>query len=289
MRIFAAVGQFPQDDGVLARALEVAGPLFAKLTIIHVIDLSGCEAGISDQEALQGQAAIAARDRIEAALARLGADAPDTETRIVAGSPALKLIEMCEAEKPALIVMRAHQKTRIIERILGSTTDRVIAAAVAPVLVVKRAVDRPYTRIVLATNGADDAATALSLVEAMLPDTGIHLVQAVEITPQLQEAMLRVGTDQTALTAHRNALIKDARDNLRHLSAQAKSRTTRAVLRGDPALAIVRSTRGAKVNLLAVGPGRTNLIRRLFIGSVARRVLRDAACDVLICHHRQAG
>lgn len=286
-RIFAAVGQFPQDDAVLARALELATPLGATLTIIHVIDLPDCKADFSDQETLQGQAAIAARDRITAALLRLGARASSAEIRIEAGSAGLKLIDICQEAKPDLVVMRAHQKTRFAERMLGSTTDRLCAAAVAPILVVKRPINRPYARVLLATNGADNALAALTLVEALLPTASLHLVQAVEIAPQLQEAMLRVGTDQTALAAYRDALIQVARNDLRDLSAQAAGRTTRAVLYGDPATALVRATRRPKVDLMAVGPGRPSLIRRLFIGSVTRRLLRDAACDVLICHQRQ--
>ncbi|WP_442885676.1 universal stress protein [Amaricoccus sp.] len=43
------------------------------------------------------------------------------------------------------------------------------------------------------------------------------------------------------------------------------------------------------MNLIALGPGRASLIRRAFIGSVTRRVLRDAACDVLICHPAPTG
>ncbi len=88
--IFAAVGQFPQDDAVLARAVEIAATLSATLTIVHIIDLSGFDGDLADRDTLHWQAALAARDRIEAALVRQSADASDTEIRIESGSPALK-------------------------------------------------------------------------------------------------------------------------------------------------------------------------------------------------------
>lgn len=283
--ILAAVDQFPQNDPVLTRALEIATEHGATLKIVHVIDIPGAACDLVRADTLHGQAAIAARDRIEAALARLNADLSNTEIHIEAGLPALRLIDICTETPPDLIVMRAHQKEMISKSMLGSTSDRVIAAGVAPVLIVKRPATRPYARAILATNGTDAASRALSFTATLLPAVALHLVQAVQITPQLAEAMLRVGTDQGTLTAHRNALSQQAKEHLRNLSAEAPRAVTTHVMHGDPATELTRATRSLTVDLIAVGPGRTSLIRRAFIGSVTRRLLRDAKCDVLICHH----
>lgn len=282
--IFAAIGRFPQDDAVLTRAVEVASRNGAALTVIHIVDLPGFEGDLGARDTLHGQTALAMRDRIETALVRLGKDPSGTQIRIEAGTAALKLIEICERSRPDLVVMRAHLKTKVVERILGSTTDRMIAAGIAPVLVIKRAPARRYAHALLATNGTDGALAALSFVETLLPEVRLHLVQAVQIPPQLKEALLLTGNDQAALTAHRNALTGLAEGHLRALSANATRRVTWRVLKGDPATALVRATRSPVVDVIAVGPGRTNLIRRAFIGSVTRRLLRDATCDVLICH-----
>jgi nucleotide-binding universal stress UspA family protein len=281
-RILAAVDQFPQDDAVLARALEIAALQGARLDVVHIVDLPGCGPDPARADALAGQAADAARARIGAALERLGAGGSDVEVRIETGSPALRLIAICDEVKPGLVVMRAHERARISERILGSTTERLVAAGQVPVLVVKREVDRPYGRVLIATDGKDDAAGAVALVAALLPGAALGLVRAVHIAPQLKEAMLRVGSDQAALTAHRDALAASARADLRALAASLTPRPTTRVLRGDPATALIRATRNPKVDLIVLGPGPTSLIRRAFIGSVTRRLLREGACDVLI-------
>jgi nucleotide-binding universal stress UspA family protein len=54
------------------------------------------------------------------------------------------------------------------------------------------------------------------------------------------------------------------------------------LLEGDPATEIVRYGRDAGVDLIVMGThGRTGL-ERLLLGSVAEKVLRDAACSVLV-------
>ncbi len=287
--VLAAVGQFPQDDAVLSRALEIATLHRAALTIILVIDLPGRDPGLGGLDTLDGQAAFVARDRIEKALAGRDTDVPDMVIRIETGSPALRLIEICEGLRPDLIVMRAHQKVKIAEKILGSTTDRMVATGQAPILIVKQPVSKAYSDVILATNGTDDAPGALTFVADLLPGAALHLLQAVQIAPQLEEAMLRIGASQAGLMAHRDELARSATDHLRMLAAMVAPPATIRVLRGDPATVLARATRRPNVDLLALGPGRTSLIRRAFIGSVTRRLLRDAACDVLVCHPKRTG
>lgn len=54
------------------------------------------------------------------------------------------------------------------------------------------------------------------------------------------------------------------------------------LLQGDPASEIVRYGRDAGIDLIVMGThGRTG-VERLLMGSVAEKVLRDAACSVLV-------
>lgn len=280
--VLAAVDRFPQDEAVLHRALEIAWIHDAAMTIVHVIDFPRNLGFPAELDTLQGQAEFAARDRIKEALKRHGARIGDIEIKVVSGSPALRLIEFCKALAPGLVVMRAHQRSRISEKILGSTTDRVIAAGISPVLVVKQPAARPYGRVMVTTDGTDDARTSLHFAETLLPDAALHLVQVVQIVQPLKEAMLRSGTDQTGFRAYRNALARVARNHLTAVASFATGPVKIHVLRGDPAKSLVRASRMAKIDVITAGPGRKSLIECAFIGSVTRRLLRDADCDVLI-------
>ncbi|MFP7571181.1 universal stress protein [Marivita sp. S2033] len=281
--VIAAIGQLPHDDAVLIRAHEVAQACRGKLGIVHVLDLPGSDADLNDPSSLLGRTAQTARDTIKSALASHDITREEIEIRIMAGAHALQLIALCEERSPDLVVMRAHQRTDIADKLLGSTTERLIAADKSPVLVVKTPADAPYMRVTLATNGSDQATDAVTCVKAFFPHAQLKLVQVVQIPPQLEEAMLRVGTTQSGLAEQRDELARTADAHLSVLAETAGLNVATQVLHGDPANVLASLCRGANVDLLALGRGRSGLIRRAFIGSVSRRLLREAACDVLIC------
>lgn len=283
MRILAAVDRFPQDDAVLLRGLEIAGLHGVSLTIVHIVNLPGHATAPAMLDTFRGQAELAARDRIEAALRRHRIGSATTRIHIESGSPAQRLVELCAELRPGLIVMRMHHKPSIISQMLAPTTERVIAANIAPVLAVKREVVQPYDRVLLAIDGPDKAPAVLSFVAPLLPEAALHLVQAVEIAPQFEEAMLRVGLSRMELSAHHDVLAEDAENRLRSLAGDLVPGTTWHVLHGEPATELARATQGTGMDLIALGPGRSGLLRRAFLGSVTRRLLRDAACDVLVC------
>jgi len=108
------------------------------------------------------------------------------------------------------------------------------------------------------------------------------MVQAVAVAPQLEQAMLRVGLARSDLTTHHDVLAQAAEARLGSLAAELLPRVTWQVLRGDPAQELARATHAPDVDLIALGPNRSGLLKRIFIGGVTRRLLRDAGCDVLI-------
>lgn len=290
-KILAAVGEFPQDDAILARAAEIAKAHQANLTIVHVIDFQdGFELSTSEQVAFQQLLERAAREKIKVAFARVVADFSNPDIYVESGSPSSRLIELCNELGPDLIVMRAHQRKSILMKLVGSTTDRMIRTSPAPVLVIKRPANQPYQRVLFASDGLEESAAALSFLAELLPSASLQLVQAVNILPQLEQALVSTGLGQSAIDAHRATLIGSAKDNLRTLAAMLPGRAvipkTRVVV-GAPATVLLNASRSPKVDLIAAGPGRAGLVKRALIGSVTQRLVRDAACDVLIWRPRE--
>ncbi len=286
--IVAAVGQFPQDDLVLARAAEIARAHRARLTIIHVTEgFSGFDPVPADLDLvlIRRQIQLIGRESVENAVARQAIDVDAIDIRIETGSPSLRLIELIGEIAADLVVMRAHQGDSILEKIIGSTTDRVIRVSHVPVLVVKRPVTQAYQRIVASIDTSDNSAAAVPFVAALFPLAELSLIHFVQIPHQFEVAMLRAGSGQS-VAAHRDAMIRKAKATLRAMSKKLKHRPISGAIRvvaGDPATSLVRATWSPKVNLIVLGPGSTGVIRRALLGSVTRRVLRSATCDVLIC------
>lgn len=285
--ILAAVSQFPQDGPVLARAAEIAHAHRARLTIVHVVDsFSRFSLASADLTLIQHQVQLVARESVEAAVARQEVGVPEMDIRIEIGSPSLRLIEVANELSADLIVMRAHQGDSILEKIIGSTTDRVIRASRAPVLVVKRPVTQAYQGVVVATDASGESAAAVAFVAALFPLTGLNLLHVVHIPPQFEAVMWRAGYGQASVTGHRDAMIRNAKADMREMSEKLANRPVQSKTRvvvGDPATSLVQATRSPKVDLIVLDPGSTGMIRRALFGSVTRRVLQSAACDVLIC------
>lgn len=284
--ILAAVGQFPQDDPVLARAAEIARAHRARLTIVHVIDsLTGFDFASTDLRRIQHQMRLDAHESVETEVAKQVVGVAEIDVRIETGSASLHLIELVDEINADLVVMRAHQCNSILEKIIGSTTDRVIRASSAPVLVVKRPVTHAYQGVVVATETLDDSDAVAPFLAALFPLAGLQLIHVVRIPPQFEAAMLHAGAGQS-VAAHRDALVRKAKAGMRDMSERLTQRSIRSATRvvvGDPATSLVRATWSPKVDLIALGPDSTGRIRRALLGSVTRRVLRRAACDVLIC------
>lgn len=284
--ILAAVGHCPQDDPVLLRAAEIASANRARLTIVHIIDsLTGFDFTSADLRRIQHQMRLEARENVETAVAKQVSGVAAIDIRIEIGTPSLRLIKLAEEISADLVVMRAHQSDSILEKIIGSTTDRVIRASSAPVLVVKRPVTQAYQRVVVSIDTSDDSGAVVPFLAALLPMAGLHLIHVVQIPPQIETAMLHAGAGQS-VASHRDALVRKAKDCLRDMSERLTDRPLRSATRvvvGDPAISLVRATWNPKVDLIALGPGSTGMIRQALLGSVTRWVLRSAACDVLIC------
>ncbi|MDK3073897.1 universal stress protein [Sedimentitalea sp. JM2-8] len=278
--------RFPEDDAVLLRGIWVAARHGVALTIVHIVDLPDHLTSPSVFTTFPGEAERAARGRIEAALLRQGIDPGGVEILIEIGDPAIRLVEICEKIRPMLVVMRAHHKPWLAKKRLGSTTEWVIAAGHAPVLIVRTSVDKPYDRVLLAVDGPDTVPSALSLVMALLPETKVHMVHAVALPPQLEQAMLRAGLAHRELTAHHDVLVREAEARLGYLAAELVPQVMWQVRRGDPPQELLHATRESDAGLIVLGP---NLPRRVVTGSVTRRLLRDAGCDGLIARPLAAG
>jgi nucleotide-binding universal stress UspA family protein len=194
------------------------------------------------------------------------------------------LIEVANEIDADLIVIGAHQGDSILEKIIGSTTDRVIRASHTPVLVVKRPVEKAYQQIVVAIDTAGDFDALAPSVNALFPAAGLSLIHVVQIPPQFEAAMLRSGSGES-IGVHRDALVDNAKSALRQIAQTLKNFpiriTTKAVV-GNPATLLVRATWSPKVDLIVLGPSDRSTGWRALLGSVTRRVLKTATCDVLI-------
>jgi nucleotide-binding universal stress UspA family protein len=187
-----------------------------------------------------------------------------------------------------LIAMTTHGHGGQSLAWIGSVADAVVRTTHRPVLIIPdRAVARgtEVRRILVPHDGSEPAETALqsAIRFATLHGASLHLVRVIAppimgdvLTALSSEALDRFGVDQLAA---------EAKDELDAKAAELRTRvatvTATVLVNANPARAILEHLSEADPDLIAMGThGRG--FSRLFVGSVADKVLRGSGRAVLL-------
>ena len=138
----------PTSQRALALALELALGHGTRLTLLHIseefsaqslVDGESMEA-VSDLIAFDTKRLeLAVWDKLSELLQRPVPDgaAPVVATRVMTGQPARRILELADEVGVDAIVMGTHGRQGLVDRIMGSTAERVLRDANCSVLVVK--------------------------------------------------------------------------------------------------------------------------------------------------------
>jgi nucleotide-binding universal stress UspA family protein len=295
MRILLAVDGSRSSD----RALDLVAALPAlegsRVRIVSVVPTIADPVGIAwapvferepapvDERALRTH-----REALDAAEREIRSARSDLtiETILLRGRPASRIVdEACSM--PADLVVVGHRGHGTWESILlGSVSAEVVDHAPCPVLVAR---DERIGPIIL----ADDRSVHARAAEAFM--TGWPLFGGLPVT------VVTVDEDGFAYTASVPPLVYSEAMDAYAYGTAAQRRATEAdceatamrlrqaglqadaeVREGDPAHEIVLSARQHGAGLVVVGTRGQTGLRRLILGSVARKVLLHAPCSVLI-------
>ncbi len=184
-----------------------------------------------------------------------------------------------------LIVMGSHGLRGLDRILLGSVAERTLHQAPVPVLVVRagsQQAEPPLRSVLFATDFSQGARTT----EAVLVDWARTLGAEVEILHVLPETIVLFAP----------YALPDEKCFDEELAETARRRLDRAVERfrtsgikawgtsvcGDPAGEILRRATSAKAQLIALGSRGHSGFRRIGLGGIVERVLRQAPCSVLV-------
>lgn len=285
--VLAALDLDAGCDIVLSRAAQLASAREASLVVLHVIDAeqlpdaaAHTNLGEDDLRERLRRQAIAAIDPliIESEHARR------THARVEFGRPHEVITRIAREQNADIVVVGPGKGLTLKDKVLGSTADRVIRTAPTPVLVVRTASQRPYRKVAVALDGSPQSASAFSAARKLAPDAAFRLVHAVDIPLPFQQALLRAGTSQGEIARYRAARADAARKEISTFQRDypETSKLPVELLDGEPGPALVRFSKGRHADLMALGTHGRGAAMQALLGSVARRVLGEAACDVLV-------
>ncbi len=289
-------------------ALALAALRGAEPLLLHVIARRANRHGIDQDELLEIATGEVARWK-----ARLDPVFPGlvNEGRVMAAeTPAEGILAFARERGCDLIVLSAMGVSAFRAILLGSNTRKVVRASDCPVLVIpasnrvaaedflrkaqglppaaeskKKRAGKHFRHILVATDFSAASAPAVARATALAGETGAELTIAHAYQPP--SLVLEGYVPPATYEKWDHGLEEDTLKKLQRLvddAGRAGVVATPLVLTGAPDQAITDAARDLDCDLVVMGThGRTG-VSRLFLGSVAARVISASPCPVMTIH-----
>jgi nucleotide-binding universal stress UspA family protein len=217
------------------------------------------------------------------------------ETELQLGHAAEMIVEIAEARKPDLIVLGAKGLRSTVSILLGGVAQHVLEYACCPVLIM-RAPYRGFCKILLVTDGSSSSQSAARylgkfLLPAEVDVRVMHVLPPVQ-TPVMMEPYFGIWQTVYAPRPAQDAeAVKGEKETKSGEVLLARTvsllqrhgiESTPVLTRGDAATEIIEYVRENKIDLIVAGSRGLSQFKRLWMGSVSRKLLHYSDCSVLI-------
>jgi nucleotide-binding universal stress UspA family protein len=271
------------SEGAIREGIALAKRNNARITALSVIDFNAEFDALAPDllEKMEEQAAGHVRS-IKGLAEKEGVACTAIVTR--SENPFLAIAEEASKIKADLLVMGRRGRTGLKRLLMGSVTKRTIGHSPCNVLVVPRKAAFTCNSILVATDGSTFSEVAVKEAAAMAKTCGASLiiVTAVHaeksapldiVTSHMQRDMI-ADSEMSAAERHIGAA--------KEIAEKEGVKPGTLIFAGNAAEVIVHAAQERKADLIVVGShGRTGL-DRLFLGSVAERVIGTADCTTLV-------
>ena len=284
--IVAATDLSPSARHAADRAAQLARATGASLTLLNSLggsaweDLRRLLASDDVEQAMTGKA----RQALSAEAARVKQEHPvEIEERVGTGHPVEEIAALAESERAGLIVCGAGGEAG--ERwLLGSTAERVVRTALRPVLLVRQAVNGPYTRLLVPVDFSFWSESSIHIARQLAP--AAHLVLLHSLDTSMTDRMRLDGVDSAVIQRYRDAARQEAEARLADLAARVglgpNDWTPSITADSDPWTAIVAQQKAQGCDLTVIGKQGRSALGEFVLGSVTRKVITGTTGDVLV-------
>lgn len=272
--ILVATDLTDRSDRAIERALQLQGQTGATLALLHVI-----EPGLPGW--LEAHRRSDAEEFLDDRIARLpGEVRSHCSHQVAVGDPFSTIAGEAQAQRAGLIVLGEPGKYRFADLFVGTTADRVVRASPIPVLVAKGVPLGPYQRILAPFDLSEGAIGALKTALTIAPSAEVRIVHAWH--PPLTALNPRSAATHAIRRKNKEirALIERVADEaLAH--AASPGRVLNVDMIEDNPYVVLRNEAGWP-DLLAMGTHARGRLATGMIGNLARHMLAEATCDVLV-------
>jgi nucleotide-binding universal stress UspA family protein len=266
------------------RAGALAKEHGAALRLLHVLDRASVRAlqrfspaDSSEDEALVGEA----RKRLEA----LAGDVVAASG--VAGECIVEIGEVNDAvlamaASSDLLVLGARGLNPAKDLLLGATAERIARRVECPLLVAKQDSRIEYQSALVPVDFSDHSLRALRYARVLAPGAVLHVLHVYD--PPFVGRLSSAGVSDEAMVSYRHSARLEIEAQLREFLSRApdvKDVNVRIEL-GDARTAIAAQAEGLMSSLIVMGKQGRSWWSEFLLGSLARRTIELAPCDVVI-------
>ncbi len=278
-RIVVGIDPSGTSDEAVRWAADAAATRGVPLVLLHAVPafsqhLVGTrggadEVGAAAQELLSGKVSELARSH--AGLEVL--------TEITTAAPYESILE--QSERSALLVLGSHERGPLGRAFLGSVSHFAAMNAVAPVAVVRRAVEDRDAPIVVGTDGSKLSRPALAFAfqEAAYRKVPLQVVRAWKADVPVDYGRF-VLDPQVRSVVRQDVERSFAADVEPHASQHPDVEVRTTLVDGDPTTVLADAA--ASAQLLVVGTRGRGAVGRALLGSVATNLLHGVSTPIVV-------
>jgi len=273
------------SEGAIKEALYLAKACDSRLAVIYILEVNPEfeTEGLKFVEKME----LDAREHLE----RVKKDAAkeNVELEVIVrrtDEPYKAIVEEAEKRGTDVIVMGRRGRTGLKKILMGSVTTKVIGHSPCNILIVPKDAGISCKKILIATDGSKYSSAAASKAIDIARRCGSDLTVLAVVPLELSAGIdPDTGYSQTQLEHIAKEAFAATEKGLQEVKTMAEKEGIKAegtILGGRPHEAIVETTIRKKIDLVVVGShGRTGL-KKLFLGSVAERVVGLSPSAVLV-------
>jgi nucleotide-binding universal stress UspA family protein len=213
------------------------------------------------------------------------------ECRVAEGDIATEIL--AAASSADMVVIGTHGRSGFEHLVLGSVTEKVLRKSQCPLLTIPRAapeaaaVPRLFHHIVAAVDFSDVSLRALEHAVSVAEEADAHLTLLHVIRlPEHPTLWMDRADGASAVRDLTEAALARLREIV-PASARRAAHVEERVETGEPYREILRVAAEQHAGLIVVGAHGKGVVERMFVGSTAQHIVRQASCPVLTIRARE--
>jgi nucleotide-binding universal stress UspA family protein len=216
-----------------------------------------------------------------------GLGATVAQARLSEGGAAEEIVALAEEIGAGLIAVGSRGRGRIRRLLMGSVSDAVVRHASCPVIVVRGKPVIFPAKVLLATDGSEEATLALQTAADLSERTGseLHVVHVGEVTLVYHPERHGYGAEYEEHEREARQLLEEQVEWMKAAGATV-AQAHLSMGRADEEIVVMAEELGA--DLVAMGSKGLGGVRRAMVGSVSDSVVRHAHCPVMVVRGTRA-